>query len=611
MLLLISIPVLANGAGSKAKPASPAKATKPAACSTKSAAYRAAKPVKRGSKAKPVKPPRVCRTPLPPSAKFLPSFVPSTVAAELGKREKNGGQHGWAKLGASLGSTSSFTGPKGKVGVRLLGAPSATRTDFENGAAYVTKSYTAVQVFEGTSFKESIVVPKRLGARNWSWKLTLPKGRVPTVLANGGVDLGVGLFIPAPVITRADGTTIKTGSAWAVRADGTLTLRLNDKSFPTPYIIDPGVVPEVAFTGFSGVSANTYIDPAYALTRIYYNASQSGTFTANAAVHDPDTATPVDVCYPAYGAGWTSDGGCVPGSAGVPQGGILATYYSGSTSGSTYPGSAFTTNNNGANCANNSAGAVGPFSRIEQGINSYSNWGTAGVNDDAPYAELCPDSFSGRWRGAIRTGATGGMHLFGAISDDGIRVTINGTRILSEWSEHTPAWHTSCPITLTANTTYPIEVEYFENNSSNRAQLRWWTLGSGNGPGGTANCLNPGDPIRTWIRTTAAGSTPWAPINETGVNATNGTAPTNWPIIPAGSTTTPGLHMPSNTFARTYSWTPTAAAPSPVTQNIVARDEDPDPDPGTTPFTAIADGVGPTGGTISISAPLNGGTYAA
>ncbi|MCW2956404.1 MAG: Laminin sub domain 2, partial [Thermoleophilia bacterium] len=517
--------------------------------------------------------------------------------------EKNGGRHGWAKLGATLGATSTFTGPKGRVGMRLLGAPKASRIDFENGAAYAASSYTAVQVFHGKSFKESIVVPKRLGTRDWAWKASLPKGRKPSLTANGGVNLGVGLFVPAPVITKADGTPIKTDAAWAVRPDGTLTMRVDDRRFPLPYIVDPGIVPEVSFTGFSAATGNTYVDPTYALTRIFINSSQSGSFTANAAVHDPDDALQHEVCFPAYGAGWTSDGGCIPGTSGVAQPGILATYYSGSTTGTTYPGAAFTTNNNGANCANNAANPIGPFSRIEQGIDSWSFWGNPGINDDAPYSELCDERFSARWRGAIRTGTAGAgasdYYWLGTITDDGIRVRINGVTVLADWSEHGPQWNTSCRIKLAPDTTYPIEVEYFENAGNNRAKLFWAWTGSGSTPAGGANqatsCYDgPNPEVARWNRTATTGSAIWSP---SGVNNGSGTSP--WAAVPAGTTTTPGLHMPSNTFARTYSWNPGAATPTPASQDIIARDQLADPTPGTTPFTVIADGTGPTGGSIA------------
>ncbi|MBC7459893.1 MAG: Ig-like domain repeat protein [Thermoleophilia bacterium] len=560
----------------------------------------------------------------------LPTYVPDRLGDELGDRKAlSTTNSAWASLGATLAATSTFDGPKGgEIGLRMIGAPRAARVSYENGASYVAGEFTAVQSFHGESLKESIVVPKRLGTRTWSWKVS-GGALAPRLTSTGAVDLRNGLFIPAPVITDAKGAQLKAPPAWTLAPGGIVSITLNDKSYPTPYVVDPGVAPTVGFTGFTAASGNTYIDPTFSLTRIFVNTAQSGTFTVNAATNDADMAdvTPVRVCFPTYGAGWTADGGCVAGTSGASQPGILATYYSGNATGSavdtTFPSTNFGANPGSTVCGNQPTGQVGPFSRIENSIDSYANWGNIATgptfDDDAPYPELCDEQFSAKYKGTIRTTATSGNYYFGAIADDGVRVSIyNGTawvRVLSEWTTSSPAWHTSCAINLAANTAYPISVEYFENTGQNRMQLRWNNPGSGAPiPAGAANCYAPGSTTtNNWVRqgtTGAAATAPWIPV---GVNLTPAapatTTVSNWPIVPAAATAaSPGLRMPNNVFSRTYSWNPGAASPTPATQNIVAEDDPaPDTTPGVAPFTVIADATGPVGGSISVDIPVGGG----
>lgn len=549
----------------------------------------------------------------------LPTYVPARLADELGERKAlSSTSAAWATLGSTLAAPSTFDGPKGgDIGLRMLDAPHAARVSYENGATYVASEFTAVQSFHGPSLKESIVVPKRLGTRTWSWKVSGGK-LAPRLTANGAVDLRNGLFIPAPVITDAKGTKLNAPATWTLAAGGVVSITLNDRSYPTPYIVDPGVAPTVAFTGFTAASGNTYIDPTFSLTRIFVNTAQSGTFTANASTNDADPAdiTPTRVCFPVYGAGWTADGGCVAGSSGTSNPGILATYFSGTNfNNSTY--GANTATSNPSDCTTNPA-PVGPFSRVEPTIDSYANWGNVATgtafDDDTPYPELCEEAFSARWQGTIRANATGGpAYYLGAIADDGIRVSIDGVPVLAYWADTAPIWHTSCALNFAPNSVHSIVVEYYENTGNNRAQLRWsWTGGPG-APSGSYSCYNP-NASNMYLRTGTTGSTAWVPsFTNLTPNAPATTPTVTWPVVPAGATaTSPGLRMPANSFSRTYTWGPGATAPTPATQNVIAEDDPaPDATPGTAPFTVIADSTGPVGGTISVDNPAGGGLTSA
>jgi len=538
-----------------------------------------------------------------PNIPGVPNFVPAAIAAELGDPERNGGRHDWARLGNTLGANASFVGDRGTVRMRMLNAPSGTRRDFENGAVYNTTKYSAVQTFVGETLKESIVIPKRLGKRTWSWQLTLPKGKQPRLLATGGLDLGIGLTVPKPLITDSKGRTLKGPAAWSFDADGTIWIDVNDATYPTPYVVDPGLEPEVAFTGFTSVSGgNAYIDPAFQLTRMFVNTNTAGTFTANAVVNDPENDAVTNICFPGFGAGWTpSTTACTPNPIGLAPAGVLATYYSGSGNGGA---GAFTTTNRGSSCTLG-ASPVGPFSRIEPYISSGHFWGNLGwATADAPYTELCDDTFSARWQGQIRTGATAGAYHFATVSDDGAKVWIEitpgtWTLVTASWGEQSATWVTGCPTTLNANTDYNIRVEYYENAGGNQMQLRWRQPGGGAAPPSTAAyaCRTNGpvtSPATTRVLWGINIATPWAPtgtVVNPGGAALEPTSSASWPAVPT-LTAGVGLHLANNQYQRTYTWNAGANTGFAQTQDVTAQDDA--SGSGSAPFTVIPDTTGPS-----------------
>jgi YVTN family beta-propeller protein len=95
------------------------------------------------------------------------------------------------------------------------------------------------------------------------------------------------------------------------------------------------------------------------------------------------------------------------------------------------------------------------------------NWGT-----NSPGGSVPRDSFSVRWTGTIEASASGRFR-FQTNSDDGVRVWVNGTRIINNWSDHSATLNTTGDITLTANQRYAITVEYYERSGQAVMQLRW------------------------------------------------------------------------------------------------------------------------------------------
>jgi hypothetical protein len=87
--------------------------------------------------------------------------------------------------------------------------------------------------------------------------------------------------------------------------------------------------------------------------------------------------------------------------------------------------------------------------------------------------------------GLRRTGHTGfveapstGTYRFQTVSDDGVRVWVNGLQLINNWSKHSAATNTSGAISLNAGTRYAITMEYFEASGQAVARLRWLPPGT-------------------------------------------------------------------------------------------------------------------------------------
>ena len=100
------------------------------------------------------------------------------------------------------------------------------------------------------------------------------------------------------------------------------------------------------------------------------------------------------------------------------------------------------------------------------------NWGT-----NSPAGSVPRDDFSVRWSGWVEASASGNFR-FQTNSDDGVRVWINGTRVINNWSDHSATLNTTGDIALTANQRYAITVEYYERGGQAVMQLRWRPPGS-------------------------------------------------------------------------------------------------------------------------------------
>lgn len=100
------------------------------------------------------------------------------------------------------------------------------------------------------------------------------------------------------------------------------------------------------------------------------------------------------------------------------------------------------------------------------------DWGTG-----APLTGIKADSFSVRWSGTVQASATG-SYKFQTVSDDGVRLWVNGVLLNDDWTLHSAKTTTTASINLVAGQKYSIRMEYYENGGSAVARLRWMTPGT-------------------------------------------------------------------------------------------------------------------------------------
>jgi len=104
------------------------------------------------------------------------------------------------------------------------------------------------------------------------------------------------------------------------------------------------------------------------------------------------------------------------------------------------------------------------FTRVDSSVNF--NYGTG-----SPDPRISNDSFSVRWIGEIEARYTQ-RYTFTTLSDDGVRLYVNGQLIIDQWNDH-PATNHSGSIDLEAGVKVDIRMEYYEAGGGAVARLRW------------------------------------------------------------------------------------------------------------------------------------------
>ncbi|NOU19960.1 MAG: hypothetical protein HOO91_20565 [Bacteroidales bacterium] len=92
-------------------------------------------------------------------------------------------------------------------------------------------------------------------------------------------------------------------------------------------------------------------------------------------------------------------------------------------------------------------------------------------NDKAPAPNMSNDNFSIRWTGILTPPVTR-KYAFYTASDDGVRLFLDGRKIIDNWKDHGTTIDTAY-INLEAGKPYDIKVEYYENAGSEALILGW------------------------------------------------------------------------------------------------------------------------------------------
>ena len=146
--------------------------------------------------------------------------------------------------------------------------------------------------------------------------------------------------------------------------------------------------------------------------------------------------------------------------------------------------------------------------RVDGPINF--NW-----NNSTPVPGVGPDAFSVRWTGQIQAPVTQ-TYTFSTISNDGIRLWVNGEELIDHWNSH-PADVDSGSITLIAGEHYNIEMDYFQNTGAGTAVLEW------SGPGQSPQLI-----ANNFLSPQTASSAPNTPSQFTAKVISAGEIDLNW-----------------------------------------------------------------------------------
>lgn len=112
--------------------------------------------------------------------------------------------------------------------------------------------------------------------------------------------------------------------------------------------------------------------------------------------------------------------------------------------------------------------ATATVTKLDKNINF--NWG-----NDSPAAAVSNDHFKVRWTGTLRS-LTTDTYTFYATASDGVRLWINNTEIINQWSDNIIQTHTAT-VSLQKNTDYDIRLEYYSNINPAFCALQWSAAG--------------------------------------------------------------------------------------------------------------------------------------
>lgn len=104
------------------------------------------------------------------------------------------------------------------------------------------------------------------------------------------------------------------------------------------------------------------------------------------------------------------------------------------------------------------------FTRIDKEVDF--NWGFG-----SPDSLIGSETFSVRWSGWVQP-KTSGTYTFYTLSDDGVRLWVNGQLIINNWTEHAETEDRGA-IVLTAGEKVSLRLDYFEKQGVAKIRLYW------------------------------------------------------------------------------------------------------------------------------------------
>ncbi len=107
----------------------------------------------------------------------------------------------------------------------------------------------------------------------------------------------------------------------------------------------------------------------------------------------------------------------------------------------------------------------------------------------APAPGIGNNDFSVRWTGQVEAPASGD-YTFYTQSDDGVRLWVDNTLVIDNWTDHAQTEDASAPVTLSAGVRYDIRMEFYERAGQAVARLLW------SGPG-IAKQVIPGNRLHS------------------------------------------------------------------------------------------------------------------
>ncbi len=109
--------------------------------------------------------------------------------------------------------------------------------------------------------------------------------------------------------------------------------------------------------------------------------------------------------------------------------------------------------------------------RIDEAIDfSWPDGSTAGTN--SPAEGIPTNGFSGRWTADLEVDRAG-SYTFVTRSDDGVRLYLDGVRVINNWTDHAPTDNLSDPVELVPGRVYALVMETYENTGGAAARLSW------------------------------------------------------------------------------------------------------------------------------------------